>query len=122
MRFDKIIGAMPRYGSGQITTAYRLESGAIIGQCPSTKEWLKWMPTGPDTWQLNNSLGRTRATAAALTEEVKIGNYTEAPAMDGYHPIVRWYDNRTQCWVRQELDAEGNQIGESFYSWKRPES
>lgn len=36
-------------------------------------------------------------------------------------PVIDiWYDRKTRSWVRQEKDAQGNQIGQASYSHFRP--
>ena len=60
--FTPLEQGFPSYSEGEITKAYQLRDGSIVGYCADTREWLKWNSKG----HLHVSFGKTRALAAAL--------------------------------------------------------
>jgi hypothetical protein len=61
--YIKLSGSdIPKYSSGEITSAYLLRDGSVVGYCKTTKEWLKWNSKG----QLNTSCSKTRDEAVLL--------------------------------------------------------
>jgi hypothetical protein len=64
-RFSKLKPSapiFPKYASGEITSAYVMNDGCVVGYCATTREWLKWDKRG----RLNVSCGKTREDAAIL--------------------------------------------------------